>query len=728
MPAWMPLEEGDMAFPDVHTLYEMGEFLAAGYFELPDASPVRRWSRAVRRRFERRALTPYHGGPLYPSGALRAPEARETRIVQPSYSFTWHFDRPAWSAALDEAQGDARQTLERLGEAMEDLEARTVPWDSPHTVGGHGYTHSIPHYGRVLREGLDAYAVRVDHGLEAARREGDAGRIDLYLGLRDVLIGVRAWHRRVLAYLEDWTAQDTAPARQRDALLEALRRVPWQPARTFYEAVVAYNWVFAMDDGDNPGRIDRELYPYYARDVQEGWLAPEGARALLRAFTENVCANNGYSAAIGGSLADGGPAYTPLTRLCLEAVHHRYRPSYELAVRPDMPDEMWEAALDAIATGCGQPALYNECAYLDGLRAAGLGLSDEDAVMWNGGGCTETMIHGCSNVGSLDAGLHLPLILEGTLRRVLVGAPTFETLVDAFKRDLAAAIEDVTAGVSALQRAKAALRPQPMRTLLVDDCIARGLEFHAGGARYNWSVINVAGLSNVADSLAATREVVFERHELSGSELLEHLERDFAEAEALRVRLARCPRFGNDQPAVDAIAAEVATFVFESLRRHTPWRGGHFVPSCIMFTTYAREGQRVGATPDGRHAGEPLADSIGPAAGRDRRGPTAMLRSVTRLPLGLALGTPVLNIRFSRALFDSPAGRRGIRDLIRTYFRQGGMQIQVSVVDRSVLEDAIAHPERHGDLIVRVGGFSAHFVSLSPALQRTVLERTEHVV
>jgi formate C-acetyltransferase len=238
--------------------------------------------------------------------------------------------------------------------------------------------------------------------------------------------------------------------------------------------------------------------------------------------------------------------------------------------------------------------------------------------------------------------------------------------------------------------------------------------------------VNVAGLANVVDSLAAIREVVYDEQLVSGEALLAILAENYEGHEVERQRLRCCPRFGNALPEVDALAAEIARHVFASFRAYVPWRGGRFLPSCIMFTTYAAEGAKVGATPDGRRAGEPLADSIGPVTGRDRSGPTAMLRSVTQLPLSLATGTPVLNIRFGKALFASDEGRRAVRDLIATYFEMGGMQIQLSVVDRQVLEDAIAHPEQHEDLIVRVGGFSAYFNSLSPALKQAILERTEH--
>ncbi|MCD6284990.1 MAG: hypothetical protein J7M39_03635 [Anaerolineae bacterium] len=717
-----------MSHPDPELLGQVEEWFAAGYFELPDESPVRRWSRAVRRRFEHRELTPYCGRSLYPSGARVPDGALMNRIVAPSYSFTWAFDRAALQMAQLCAQGDVAQTLSALDTEMTRLGESVAVWDSPHTVGGRGYTHSIPNYGRVLREGLKAHEERVVIGLASARQGGEAAKIDLYLGLVDVLSGIRTWHGRILDALERWRTDSAAQARQRDVLVAALRQVPFGPARSFYEAVVAYNFVFYLDDCDNPGRLDRELDPYYRADIRAGILSRESALDLLRRFTDNVSANDAWSAAIGGSLADGTPAYNEVTALCLDAVHGRHRPSYELGVRDDMPDSIWDAALDAVATGCGQPAFYNEAAYLEGLRDPCLGVHHEDAVWWNGGGCTETMIHGCSNVGSLDAGIHLPLILEATLKRCLPRAPSFEWLLSQFRRDANDVIEEIVAGVNALQQAKARYVPQPMRTLLIDDCVDRGVEFNAGGARYNWSVVNVAGLANVADSLAAVREVVFDRHEMTGVALLRALERDFAGDEGLRQRLRACPRFGNDLSAVDVLASEIAQHVFDAFRAQSPWRGGCFLPSCIMFTTYAAEGEKVGAMPDGRRAGEPLADSIGPVTGRDRHGPTAMLRSVTRLPLSSALGTPVLNIRFAKALFESADGRKAIRDLITTYFGLGGLQIQLSVVDRDVLADALVHPEQHEDLIVRVGGFSAYFNGLTPALKQAILERTEYTL
>jgi formate C-acetyltransferase len=703
--------------PDPEILHSLGEHFAAGAFELADAPPVSRWSRALRRFFEHRPVPLLEGHPLCPSGPSRA--GCSEAILVPSYSFTWEFDETALSRRLASCGGRERATLEALGPEMRELGRQLDVIRTPHAVGGKGYTHSIPNYGRVLGEGLDRYQERIIEGARRAEAGGDPRRAAFFAGLLDVLEGIAAWHRRIVGRLAGMPSG--APR-----LRAALARVPFSPARSFFEALAAYNFVFYLDGCDNPGRVDLELAPYYERDLASGATSHGEAVELLRAFWNNVDLNEGWSAGIGGSTPEGRPAYSDLTLACLEAARGMRRPNLHLHVRRDMPPEFWEEAFTTLATGCGLPALNNEELYRSALREADLGIREEDLAWRNGGGCTETMIHGRSNVGSLDAGINLALVLERTVAARLESAASFEELFRAFADDARAAVHEVAAEVSADQEAKSLLRPQPMRSLLVEDCIERGLEFNAGGARYNWSVVNVAGLANVVDSLAAIREVVFETHEASARQLSEALATDFAGARDLAARLERCPRFGNDDARVDRIAAEVSSLVFRELLAHRPWRGGRFLPACLMFVTYASAGAPVGALPDARRAGAPLADSAGPYQGRDRRGPTAMLHSVASLAHRLAPGTLVVNARLSREFFASEEDRRKLRDLVRGYFDLGGMQLQINVVDQEVLRDALEHPERHGDLIVRIGGYSEYFNRLSRDLQLTILQRTEH--
>ena len=701
------------------------EPFAAGFFEQPEASPFRRWSRAVRRRFEHRGLAPYRGQRLFPVGP--AHREGENRFLKPSYSFTWQLNRAALQAHCAECPpGDAAR-WRAFAECMDAWESSICRDFGVHTLGGGGYTHSIPNYGRVLREGLDSHAQRIQHGLSAAREAGDTDAVDFYVGLQDVLAGVAAWHRAVAKHLSQAPCETEEARARRDRLVAAYQRVPFQPARSFFEAMVAYGFVYYADDCDNPGRVDQELIDYYDLDLSSGALTRAEAFELVRALWRNVDDNNGWSVGLGGtSPSDGGPGCNAMTLVCLEAAQGMRRPNLQLHVRRDMPEAVWDAALDCLATGCGLPSLYNEEAFLDALRAWDLGVAEEDLAWHNGGGCTETMIHGRSNVGSLDAGLNLLLTLEGTLQRHLAHADTFDALLSAFEQDVARDVRAIAEAVCANQRTKARFQPQPVRSLLIDDCLDAARDFNSGGARYNWSVINVGGLANVADALSAVRQVVFETRERTGAELLDVLAINFEGCELFRRQLERCPRYGNDDPAADNLARDVAATVFGAFARHTPWRGGRFLPSCIMFTTYGRAGASVGATPDGRKAGTPVADSAGPVQGRDRRGPTAMIRSVTRLPHRMAPGTLVVNARFAKRTLTVPEERAKLRQLIRTYFDLGGMQIQINVVDQAVLREAVDHPEQHQDLIVRIGGFSEYFTRLGPDLQQSLLARTEH--
>lgn len=721
--------------PNPKVLNNMHEFFASGYFEEPDTSPMLRWSRAVRRRFENRKMLPYNGELLYPCGQTHI--GGENHILAPSYSFTYGYNEGALVDMLANATEEEQDTLLEFQTSMRDLGAKLNVIRTPHTVGGRGYTHSVPNYGRVVREGLSEHARRIAENLAMAQQRNDTERIEFYVGLQDILAGIERWHQHILEFLRHVPTDDLTPGpsptsrgedreARRKRLVAAYEQVPFQPARDFFEALVAYNFVYYLDDCDNPGRVDLELFPYYERDLAAGRVTHDEAVELIRCLWENSDINNGWSTGIGGTTPTGEPAYNDLTVACLDAAHKIRRPNLQLHVRKDMPQEVWDAALDAIVTGCGLPALYNEEEYLRSLRDAHLGVREEDLGWHNGGGCTETMIHGLSNVGSLDAGINLPMILVQTFQEHLATAESYDELVAEYKKDVAQVVSGIADDVNADQEVKARLRPQPMRSLLIDDCIDNGREYNAGGARYNWSVVNVAGLANTIDSLAAVREVVFEKREKTGAELLEILMNNYKSEEVFLQRLAQCPRFGNDDERADEIARDISDFVFREFLRYAPWRGGKFLASCLMFVTYAGAGEPVAATPDGRLAGAPLADSAGPYQGRDKNGPTAMLKSVAAIPHYLAPGTLVVNARFTKDFFTTDEGRAKIQDLVRTYFDMGGMQLQINVIDQEVLRDAIAHPEQYEDLIIRIGGYSEYFNRLSPALKQTVLERTEH--
>jgi pyruvate-formate lyase len=701
---------GRFNHPDPGMLLSAGEPFGAGLCEIPDAAPVERYARAWRRWLEHTTLPEYAGGYLYPCGAK--PSGGEA--LKPDYSRTFTFDGNVLATKIARSDPEAGRNLDALAALVAREQAAVHLPAHRHTVGGNAYTHAIVCYERVLHEGLDGYRARIVTRQTGSEAEADRA---FYRAMLDMLDGIQDYRARLIDMLQAATGQ----ALYRDRLIQALERVPFQPASNFYEAMVAYNFIFYIDGCDNPGRMDQVLAPFY-HDPDD---KPE-AMNLIGDFADNVSACNGWSAALGGTDAEGRAAYNVLTEMIPRATRGRHRPSLELRVRRDMPDSVWEAAFDALASGNGQPAFYNEEAYLKGLRDADLGISEKDLSLWNGGGCTETMLHGCSNVGSLDAGFNLPLVLSDSLVRSLTPDATFASVLETFEGDLRGEIRGVLGRLNDHFQARARFRPQPMRSLLMDDCIDRACDFNAGGARYNWSVVNVAGLANVADALAALRVVVFEERTLAPPEMKAVLAADFAGREPLRRRLLACPKFGNDEPSVDALARRIADCVYGEITAFPCVRGGKFLPSHIMFETFASAGAAVGALPDGRRSGEPLADSVGPVQGRDTKGPTALLRSVARLPLIQAIGTPVLNLRFVKSIAGIPDGRKRLRALIEGYFRMGGMQVQFSLLDRDELEDALAHPERHDDLIVRIGGYSTYFNRLSPELKREVIKRTEY--
>lgn len=682
-------------------------------------------ARALRRQLENCDLPQLSTGQLLFPGSNKTLYRTRHNILNHSYSFSISYQpQIAEELAAKAASDEERQNWQAVLKELNSYPIGRGMISRPrYTLGGDGYTHSIPNFGRVIMEGLQGHAARIEKNKTDAQETGPREKLELMLALEDVMAGVNTLIKRIFATLEQ------APASpERDRLLAAYNNVPLQPAQSFFEAVITTNFVFYLDDCDSLGCMDKVLGEIYQRDLQAGKITREQAVELMREFWRNFNCNSAWNVVLGGTDAEGNAAYNAFTNVCLEAAKGIRRPNLALKIRPDMQHETWQAALDALESGCGLPALYNDDLYMNALACSGLGIAPQDICDYAFGGCTETMMHANSNCGSLDAGLNLLEVLLETVQAELPTCQTFEQLMEAFCQRLSTDIVEMTLQVNRDHEHRTKWRPQLMRTLLIDDCIDKGMEFNAGGARYNWSAINVGGLANVADSLAAIRELVFRRRRLTGAEYLSAMSRNYSGGEALLAEIAQCPRFGNDDSEADSLARELSNFVFREMLAQPCKRGGKFLPSCLLFATYAQAGERLGASPDGRKAHEAIADSIGPYGGRDTKGPTAMLKSVSSLDHASGLGTLVLNVRLDKASFKTPSGRRAIISLIQGFFKMGGMQLQVSVLDQDIIRDAIAHPDRHGDLIVRIGGYSEYFNSLSGELKQTILERTEHRV
>ena len=650
----------------MNKLFEnIGEYYGAGLFEEPEVPLFVRFARAVRRYLENREMPSYGGEALYPCGVWPS-----KMIINHNYSYTANCD-----------YDKLREKDENAADAIYELLERFDKWPpKEHSVGGGMYTHSIPNFGRIVKEGLDSYRERIDN----MKNE------DMKKGLTDVVEGIRSFHTRSLGLLKENGADQK--------LITALERVPFMPATTLYEALVCWNFMYYMDGCDNIGRLDADLIEYYKG---------EDAEDIIRCFFKNVDANDGWTGAL-------GPDYNPLTIQCLKASKGIRRPSVELRVTPQMPKEVWDAAIDSIKAGGGSPSLYNEELYQASLKEHFPEIPKEDLMRFCGGGCTETMLAGICNVGSLDAGVNLALIFENFMRKNLANAETFEAFYKEFIEESRKEIKKVLNSVSLSQKVRAETRPHPMRTLLIDDCIAKEKDYNAGGARYYWSVVNIAGMINVIDSLSAINKIVFTDGALDGKALLEALE-----SGETFLNYPGVPRHGTDSDKANQMAKRLSGDICDIFTEVKPYLGGRFLPSSIQSTTYTDAGKDVGATPDGRCKGAPLCDCVGAIFGNDTKGVTSLLNSASAICQDKMIGTAVLNVKLN-------AGKpiEYLEALVKGYFENGGMQMQVTCVNKEDMLNAQKEPEKYPNLIVRIGGYSEYFTRLSPELQQTVIERT----
>jgi formate C-acetyltransferase len=302
---------------------------------------------------------------------------------------------------------------------------------------------------------------------------------------------------------------------------------------------------------------------------------------------------------------------------------------------------------------------------------------------------------------------------------------SFEEVFDAWRRQLRHFIQIKVKGNNVIERLYAREMPAPFLSLLIDDCIAKGRDYHAGGARYNTTYIMGVAPATVTDSLAAIRHHVFDKKTLSMKDLLAALEADFEGHERTRLLLwNRSPKYGNDDDDADSLLRRVFDAYPDEIDGRKNTRGGHYRVDWLSTTCHVYFGSMTGATPDGRRAGQALSDGISPAQGADRRGPTAVIRSAAKMDHARTGGT-LLNQKFTPSLLEGDAGLDHLAHLVRAYFKLDGHHIQFNVVTRETLRAAQAEPDKHRDLIVRVAGYSDYFCDLTPALQEEIIARTE---
>lgn len=566
--------------------------------------------------------------------------------------------------------------------------------------------------------------------------------------------------------LESMAAEekDTDRREELTAMASVCRRVPAHAPGTFHEMLQHY-WFIHLGvvtelnpwDSFNPGRLDQHLWPVYRKGLEEGTLTAERAYELLGCFW--VKFNNhpsppkmGVTAQesntytdfclinLGGVKPDGSDAVNPMTYTLLDVIREMriLQPSSMVQVSRKNPDAYIHKALDIVRTGFGQPSVFNTEAIIQELLRQGKSIVDAR----NGGasGCVETGAFG-TECYWLTGYFNLVKILEVTLNNgfdprtgVQVGPETgdpsgfrtFEEFMLAYKAQINHFADIKVRGNNVIEKTFAIHLPVPFLSLLLEDCIARGKDYNAGGARYNTTYIQGVGLGSITDILTSVKYNIYDRKRFTWDEMLAALRNNFEGAEQMQYDMIyNTPKYGNDDDYADAQAVAVFEFFHDSVSGRPTPRGGIHRINMLPTTSHVYFGNVTGATPDGRKAYVPLSEGISPFQGVDRQGPTAVIKSASKID-HLRTGGTLLNQKFSPEFFEDEGSYQKLTALIRSYFSLDGHHIQFNVVSADTLRDAQKNPELYRDLIVRVAGYSDYFNDLGEDLQNEIIRRTEH--
>jgi trans-4-hydroxy-L-proline dehydratase len=561
-------------------------------------------------------------------------------------------------------------------------------------------------------------------------------------------------------------ARESNPVRKEEleTIARVCRRVPAHAPTNFWEALQMY-WFIHLGvitelnpwDAYNPGRLDQHLHPFYRDGIAAGTLSRESAEELLQCFW--VKFNNqpappkvGVTAAesstytdfaninCGGLKADGTDGVNEVSYMMLDVVDEMQlvQPSSNIQLSRKNPDAFLKHAGRVIRKGRGQPSIFNADTVVEEMLRQGKSI--EDARCGGTSGCVETGAFGKESY-ILTGYFNMPKVLEITLHNgvdprtgkrigIATGNPSefssFGALFDAYKKQLHHFVDIKIKGNNVIERIYAEYMPVPFLSLLTDDCIAKGKDYNAGGARYNTNYIQGVGVGSMTDSLSAIKTLVFDERVISMTDLLGMLAADFAGFEKSRMLLLnRAPKFGNDDDRADELMREVFDAFYNEINGRPNTKGGVYRINLLPTTCHIYFGAMTGATPDGRKAGTPLSEGISPVQGADRQGPTAVLKSAGKMD-HVRTGGTLLNQKFTPQLLEGEKGIDTLAHLVRSYFTLGGHHIQFNVVSAETLRKAQKNPEEYRDLIVRVAGYSDYFADLGKSLQDEIIARTEH--
>ncbi len=538
-----------------------------------------------------------------------------------------------------------------------------------------------------------------------------------------------------------------------------------RPPETFHEAVQSLWFLFVLlhmesnASSFSPGRMDQYLYPYYQKDIESGKISMEDALDILEClwlkFNQIVYLRNqnsakyfagfpiGFNIAIGGEDENGNDTYNELSLLCLQCQYDLGLPQPNLSVRlnRNSSHELMQKAIEVVSKGSGMPQFFNDEAIVHALME--LGIEKKDALNYAIVGCVELTTYG-NNLGWSDAAMfNLNKALELTLNHGkclltheqigldLGGLDTYQTFEDlekAFQQQIDYFIDKMMQCEVIVEKAHQDCLPTAFLSSVIDDCLENGLDVTKGGAKYNLSGIQMIQIANLADSLAAMKQLVYDDQVIDAKELLAALQSDFKGYEIIQTMLLnKVPKYGNDVEWVDRLGAKWAEYFRSRMKDYTNYRGGPYHTGMYTVSAHVPMGENVGASPDGRNALTPLADGgMSPVYGRDLKGPTAVLKSVSRLNNSLTTNGGLLNMKFLPEFFETKNGMNKFENFLRAFVDLKVPHIQFNVVRREDLEDAQIRPQLHKSLTIRVAGYTAYFVELAHKLQDEIIERTTY--
>lgn len=707
---------------DLNILKEINEWALYGFYEDENLPEIRRYGRAYRRLYENMPVDIRNNHLLIPHEVVYKGFNAHNGFHHCTNSIInlFHCIGIAFEPQMIEIK---KQQYPQYSDFIDNY---LVPEISRTFVCRTSYIHSNPDITTIVNKGYNYIKEKLTKELSNTSNSKEK---DFLIALNDYSIGIDTYYKRIQDAITKEINKSTGERhRKLNIIKNEWDHTFYTPAKSFIGGLLAVNFIFMLDGADSIGRFDYVLGNLFENDIASGKLSIKFARELLDEMWQIFEDMNGWNLQLGGYGTDGKDACNKLTEeaLLCTARNKIIRPNIAFKMNINTPDNITQLIIKSIASGCGKPAIYNDDLYLSLLAEKLPDAPYEDLVMYGFGGCTETMITGKSAVDSLAGTVNTAKVLEETLKQ-LESYNTYEDFFEDFKVNLTRAIQKTTDYVNAgIIYRKENGDPNLFRSMFTEGCIENHKSFEAGGAKYNWSIISFDGTSVVIDSLYVVKHHVFETNEIPKEKLIAALKANFSGYEDIQNIVINTKKYGNDLNEVDLLGKEFLDHIWSTTCSIKQERDGFFIPSIILFETYSTIGHQVGATPNGRLAQTPLNDSVGAVAGCDTNGPTALFNSVLKQPLKLALGTPVLNIRINKQIIDTENGKFKTACLIKGFFVNGGMQIQISVLDSKEMREAQITPEKYKNLIVRIGGYSAYFINMSKELQDTVIARTEH--